>query len=141
MSGIRAKNTKPEIRIRQLLHKSGLRYQLHVCDLPGKPDIVLPRFNAVVFVHGCFWHGHRCHLFRWPSSRREFWRNKIIRNRRTDARAVRALALAGWRVAVIWECALKGRSRIPDEIITRRLTTWLRNSSPKMEITGKSRQQ
>ena len=85
MAGIRARNTKPEILIRSLLHASGCRFRLHVDALPGKPDIVLPKYKAVVLVHGCFWHGHGCRFFRWPATRPEFWRTKIERNRANAA--------------------------------------------------------
>ena len=80
MSGIRGKNTRPELLIRKGLHARGFRFRLHDKRLPGKPDLVLPKYSAVIFVHGCFWHGHDCHLFKWPQSRREFWRKKITRN-------------------------------------------------------------
>ncbi|MFP4906044.1 very short patch repair endonuclease [Paraburkholderia sp. BR14261] len=112
MSGIRGRNTKPEKLIRSLLHRRGFRFRLNVRELPGRPDIVLPRRRAVVFVHGCFWHGHNCALFKWPRTRPEFWREKIARNRLNDAKALAALAAQGWRVAVIWECACRwARSR------------------------------
>ena len=107
MSGIRGRNTKPEILIRSLLHRQGFRFRLHVRDMPGKPDIVLPRYRAVVFVHGCFWHGHSCPLFKLPGTRPDFWREKIERNQNNDNRAKRELLADGWRVGVIWECALR----------------------------------
>ena len=104
MSGIRGRNTKPEILIRSLLHRQGFRFRLHVRDMPGKPDIVLPRYRAVVFVHGCFWHGHNCPLFKLPGTRPDFWSEKIERNQNNDNRAKAALLADGWRVGVIWEC-------------------------------------
>lgn len=124
MSGIRGRNTKPEILIRSLLHRHGFRFRLDVRELPGRPDIVLPRYRAAVFVHGCFWHGHDCALFKWPATRPEFWRDKIARNRANDAKAIAALAAQGWRVAVIWECALRGASRDPQAVVDR-LAAWL----------------
>ncbi len=133
MSGIRGKNTKPELLIRKALHARGFRYRLH-CDLPGKPDICLPKHRAVIFVHGCFWHGHDCHLFKWPSTRPEFWRDKIERNRAVDAAAERALAEAGWRVAVVWECALKGRTRWPIAKVVEACQGWLLSSVGRLEI-------
>ena len=133
MSGIRGKNTKPELLIRKALHARGFRYRLH-CDLPGKPDICLPKHRAVIFVHGCFWHGHDCHLFKWPSTRPEFWRAKIERNRAVDAAAERALADAGWRMAVVWECALKGRNRKPLEDVISACAVWLTSNRPRLEI-------
>ena len=132
MSGIRGRNTKPEILVRSLLHRRGLRFRLDVRDLPGRPDIVLPRYRAVIFVHGCFWHGHDCHLFKWPQTRPEFWRDKIGRNRATDARAQAALLEGGWRVATVWECALRGANRDIDGVV-QRLIDWLHGTAPLHE--------
>lgn len=128
MSGIRGRNTKPEVLIRSLLHRRGFRFRLDVRELPGRPDIVLPRYRAVVLVHGCFWHGHNCPLFKWPSTRPEFWRAKIGRNRTNDAKALAALAALGWRVAVIWECALRGASQDPEAVVER-LAAWLQDGT------------
>ncbi len=124
MSGIRARNTQPERLIRSLLHRRGFRFRLDVRELPGRPDIVLPRYRAVVFVHGCFWHGHDCAFFKWPKTRPEFWREKINRNRTNDARALAALAAQGWRIAVVWECALRGEASDPEASVER-LAAWL----------------
>lgn len=135
MSGIRGKNTKPELLIRKALHARGFRYRLH-CDLPGKPDICLPKHQAVIFVHGCFWHGHECHLFKWPATRPEFWRAKIGRNREVDRAAEVRLACDGWRVAVVWECSLKGRARLPLELVTDECEAWLTGSAPAFELSG-----
>ncbi|MDR1279980.1 MAG: very short patch repair endonuclease [Opitutaceae bacterium] len=138
MSGIRGENTKPEIRIRQLLHRDGFRFRLHGRDLPGRPDIVLPRYRAVVFVHGCFWHGHQenCHLFKLPGTRRAFWTAKIVGNRRHDKEALAALVARGWRVATIWECALKGRTRLLETTVAAHLAVWLRGDAPLLTIEG-----
>lgn len=136
MSGIRGSHTKPEIHIRKLLHRAGFRFRLHVRSLPGKPDIVLPRFRAVIFVHGCFWHGHDCHLFRLPTTRPGFWRTKIARNKEVDVAAVSGLRDAGWRIAVVWECALKGRTRLPEPAIVEQLTEWLKTSSSALVVAG-----
>lgn len=137
MSNIRGKNTKPELLIRRALHGAGFRYRLHDRRLPGKPDLVLPKYNAVVLVNGCFWHGHDCHLFRWPSSRQDWWHTKIGRTVETDRRNTEALTQQGWRIAVIWECALKGRTRLSFDETISTLTDWLRNqSSPGLEICG-----
>ena len=97
MAGIRGKNTKPEMIIRRGLHARGFRYLLHDKRLPGKPDLVLPKHRAVIFVNGCFWHGHDCPLFKWPKTRKGFWRTKIARNRENDESAVIALRRSGWR--------------------------------------------
>src|SRR5690606_20475601 len=106
MSGIRGKDTKPEWLVRRALHARGLRYRLHAREIAGRPDLGLPRHRAVVFVHGCFWHGHDCRYFRLPATRPEFWKDKISRNRSNDARSRASLLAAGWRVGVVWECAL-----------------------------------
>ena len=135
MSGIRGKNTKPELMIRKALHARGFRYRLH-CDLPGKPDICLPKHRAVVFVHGCFWHGHDCHLFKWPKTRPEFWRTKIGRNREVDRVAEAELLAGGWRVAAVWECALKGRERLDFEAVIDRLSTWLSDGERELDVHG-----
>ena len=117
MSRIRGKDTGPEMAVRRLLHRAGYRYRLHRCDLPGRPDMVLPRHRAAVFVHGCFWHGHGCSLFRVPATRTEFWTAKIDANRRRDEAAVAALFDAGWRSLWVWECALRGRGRRSPEVL------------------------
>lgn len=135
MSGIRGKNTRPELMIRKALHARGFRYRLH-CKLPGKPDLCLPKYRAVIFVHGCFWHGHDCHLFKWPSTRPEFWREKIARNRAVDAAAVEKLLAEGWRVMTVWECALKGRTRLPLDEVIARCANWLLSDQPELTIRG-----
>lgn len=136
MSGIRGKNTKPELLVRKGLHRLGFRYRLHVKSLPGKPDLVFPRFRAVIFVHGCFWHGHDCHLFKWPQTRREFWKAKIERNSAVDRAATLALRDKGWRDGVIWECAIKGRHRLPFETVIQRSIDWLESAEPSIDIRG-----
>lgn len=135
MSGIRGKNTKPELMIRKALHARGFRYRIHCKDLPGNPDLCLPKHRAVIFVHGCFWHGHGCHLFKWPRTREEFWRAKIERNQEVDARSMAALANAGWRVATVWECSLKGRDEVPDELVLE-LDVWLRGDAESLEMAA-----
>jgi DNA mismatch endonuclease (patch repair protein) len=137
MAGIRGTNTKPELILRKGLHAQGFRFRLHDRALPGKPDIVFPRYRAVIFAHGCFWHGHDCHLFKWPSTRPEFWQQKIGRNREVDARSEAALADAGWRRAIVWECALKGRTKLPLEEVIARCAEWLRSDEPVLEIRGR----
>ena len=105
MSRIKGKNTKPEMLVRKFLHKNGFRYRLHVKDLPGKPDIVLPKYKTVIFVHGCFWHGHEgCAKATLPTTRREWWEAKINGNIRNDDNAITALKAAGWNVIVVWQC-------------------------------------
>jgi len=104
MAGIRAKNTKPEVAVRQALHRSGYRFRLHCKNMPCKPDIVLPRHKTVIFVHGCFWHGHQCSKFRWPKTRESFWRQKILGNVARDIECIANLEKMGWKVKVVWEC-------------------------------------
>ena len=108
MSMIKGKNTKPEMLVRQFLHANGYRYKLHDKNLPGKPDIVLPKYKTVIFVHGCFWHGHKnCKYFVIPKTRTEWWLNKINGNIANDEKAAKALKKEGWRIITIWECGLK----------------------------------
>lgn len=136
MAGIRGKNTKPELTLRRGLHAAGFRFRLHDRTLPGNPDIVFPKYRAVLFAHGCFWHGHDCHLFKWPSSRPDFWRAKIQRNREVDALASADLQAAGWRQGTVWECALKGKARLPIETVLAECATWLQSDIPFFEIRG-----
>lgn len=136
MSGIRGKNTRPELLIRKGLHARGFRFRLHDKRLPGKPDLVLPKYSAVIFVHGCFWHGHDCHLFKWPQSRRDFWRTKITRNKAKDAESYASLKKEGWYILTIWECALKGRTRRPLDQVLDTATDWLMYSTRDRQIRG-----
>jgi DNA mismatch endonuclease (patch repair protein) len=131
MSRIRGKNTGPEIQIRKLLWRSGLRFRLQGSGLPGRPDIVLRRWRAVVFVHGCFWHHHdNCPLFRMPATRTDFWEAKLARNRQRDLETIKNLRKTDWRVAVVWECALKHN---PDETGAA-LISWIRSESTGTEL-------
>ena len=136
MSGIRGKDTKPELMIRKALHARGYRYRLHSPAVPGKPDLFLRRYRAAIFVHGCFWHGHDCHLFKLPSTRTEFWQRKIDRNRARDAEVEAALCEQGWRRLVIWECALKGKTRLEFGGLMNRLCDWLAAGGENGEIAG-----
>ncbi|QTE35734.1 DNA mismatch endonuclease Vsr [Mucilaginibacter gossypii] len=111
MSRIKSKDTKPELLVRKFLHKNGFRYRLHVKDMPGKPDIVLPKYKTVIFIHGCFWHGHEgCRYFVVPKTRTEWWLNKIKGNTSNDIKAETALIANGWKIIKIWECELKKAS-------------------------------
>jgi DNA mismatch endonuclease, patch repair protein len=125
MAGIKGKNTRPEMLVRRGLHAMGFRYRLHDKRLPGKPDLVFPKYRAAIFVHGCFWHGHDCPAFKWPKTREPFWREKISANQKRDKQQIADLVRAGWNVSVVWECAL--RSKRPDELATllRLLATWM----------------
>lgn len=110
MSRIRGKDTKIELEVRRGLHALGFRYRLGGAGLPGRPDIVLPKYRTVVFVHGCFWHQHHCHLFRLPKTRTEFWKAKVDANRTRDLQNENRLAELGWHIETIWECWLRGKS-------------------------------
>lgn len=136
MSGIRGKNTRPELLIRQGLHRLGFRYRLHYPDLPGKPDMVFPKYRAIILINGCFWHQHDCHLFKWPSTRKDFWRKKIGANRARDERNLKAYEREGWKVLVIWECAIKGKTRRPLEEIINTTANWLQFDQSDAEIEG-----
>ncbi|MFN8307858.1 MAG: DNA mismatch endonuclease Vsr [Ferruginibacter sp.] len=125
MSRIRAKDTKPEMLVRKFLHANGFRYKLHDKTLPGKPDIVLPKYRTVIFVHGCFWHGHsNCKYFKVPKTRTRWWMDKINRNKANDEKAVKELRKQRWRVVILWECGLKGKntgktlSKLPGKILS-----------------------
>ncbi len=133
MSGIRGRDTKIELRVRKSLHALGFRYRLGGRNLPGRPDIVLSKHKALVFVHGCFWHGHDCSLFRHPKTRAGFWLQKIHANRERDRRNIAELERNGWRPFVVWECSLRGVPaqqvaqlliRLADAIQTARNAEW-----------------
>ncbi|WP_129127079.1 very short patch repair endonuclease [Geomonas oryzae] len=117
MSRIRGGNTKPEITVRKLLHGMGFRFRLHVKTLPGKPDIVLPRYRKVILVHGCFWHGHQdCPRSKRPATNAEFWNDKITANMERDRRNKSALEDAGWQVLELWTCELKDTERLSERL-------------------------
>lgn len=132
MAGIGSRDTRPELVLRRALHAMGFRYRLHVKGLVGRPDIVLPKWRAAVFVHGCYWHRHEgCRFTTTPSTRPDFWRAKFVANVERDRRTVQALMALGWRVAIIWECAL----RKPGDagITAEALATWLTGSDGCLE--------
>lgn len=137
MSGIQGTNTKPEITIRKALFAKGYRYLLHYKKLPGKPDLVLPKYNAVVFVHGCFWHRHDCHLFKWPSTRKEFWEEKINGNATRDGKQIQGILDQNWRVLIIWECAIKGKEKRELSEIISMTEAFLGDRTRYLEIKGK----
>jgi DNA mismatch endonuclease (patch repair protein) len=128
MSRIRGANTKLEVLVRKALHARGFRYRLGGAGLPGRPDIVLPRYRTAVFVHGCFWHGHNCPLYRLPKTRPEFWLSKIEGNRERDKRVSDQLTSAGWRVIEVWECALRGSSPAMQAVVFDQLVVDIRSS-------------
>lgn len=130
MAGIRGANTKPELRLRSALHRQGFRFRIHDTRLAGRPDLVLPRHNAVIFVHGCFWHRHEgCRWCTTPASNIDFWRTKFAANVERDLRHQKALRDAGWRVAIAWECALDH----DHSGTVAELAQWLRSAEPAWE--------
>lgn len=136
MSGIRSTNTKPELLIRQALFALGYRYRKHTKDLPGKPDLTLHHYRAVVFINGCFWHGHDCHLFKMPSTRKDFWEKKIRTNRNRDRMVLDAYSKIEWRAAYIWECAIRGKGSIGLEKTVLLLDQWLHGFNKFVDIRG-----
>jgi DNA mismatch endonuclease, patch repair protein len=141
MAGIRNKNTKPEIIIRKLLHRAGFRFRLHGKFLRGKPDIVLAKHRTLIFVHGCFWHGHTgCPIFRLPKSRTEFWAKKIGSNRQRDSEVRMELVQQGWKIVYVWECAVKGSTKLREtELLAVLAATISQGSLPFVEIRAQAR--
>lgn len=139
MARIKSKNTKPELLIRSLLHKKGFRFRIHANKLPGRPDIIFPKFKAIIFINGCFWHGHKnCPLFRLPKTRVEFWENKIHRNQKNDEKNIKTLLNSNWRVAIVWECSIRGKNKDPAYVINK-LTDWITSSNTFLEISGNAK--
>lgn len=134
MAGIRSKNTKPELAIRKGLHRKGLRFRLHASMLPGCPDIVFPKYKVALFVHGCFWHGHKCKYFKVPQTRTEFWLEKIGCNKERDSVAFAALDVLGWRIGVVWECALRGQGADQISLLFENVSEWIISGSGNMEV-------
>lgn len=133
MSSVRSSETKPEQILRSALHKAGFRFRKNVKDLPGKPDVVLPKYNAVIFVHGCFWHGHEgCKKAKLPATRTEFWEIKIEGNIKRDQQSILLLKEQGWRIAVIWECVIKNKQVLSET--TEQLIAWLKSDDQFLEI-------
>lgn len=137
MAKVKGKNTTPEMLVRKALFAAGFRFRLHRKDLPGCPDIVLPRHRVVVFVHGCFWHAHQgCPRSKLPGTRQEFWRDKQTRNAARDAASVQSLHDQGWRVLVVWECALRRRQGVVE--MAAAFSTWLESGAPTGEIDART---
>ncbi|MBS0505262.1 MAG: DNA mismatch endonuclease Vsr [Proteobacteria bacterium] len=134
MAGIRGRDTKIEVSVRKALHSRGFRYRTDVRGLPGRPDIVLPRWHAVVQVRGCFWHAHDCGLCRIPATRREFWQEKLEGNAKRDRRNDAALLDAGWRVATVWECGIRGKGPVALTDVADALAHWIRGGSRSIEL-------
>jgi DNA mismatch endonuclease (patch repair protein) len=135
MASVGQKNTGVELMLRRTVHKAGFRYRLHDRSLPGSPDLVLPRYRAVIFVHGCYWHSHGCHRSTIPKSRRKFWALKFTANRSRDKRNNRKLRDAGWRVLTVWECSLRGRSAKEPAVIGAAVGRWLKSKKRTGEIS------
>lgn len=135
MSAIKGENTTPELFIRKELFARGYRYRLNDKRLPGKPDLVLKKYRAVIFVHGCFWHQHSCPLFKWPSTRAEWWKEKLEGNRLRDQRQLSELQGLGWRTLVVWECALKGKLRLQPEGLFEQIEGWLLSDTSHSEVS------
>lgn len=136
MAAIKGRDTKPEMIVRRGLHRKGFRFRLHDRRLPGKPDLVLARHHAAIFVHGCFWHGHDCPFFRWPKFRPEFWRTKIGRNIERDREVQEAIRTAGWRVLTVWECAFRGKTAEARDAALDHAAAWITGSDATGEIRG-----
>ena len=139
MSKIKSKGTKPEMAIRKILHHRGYRYRANYNKLPGRPDIVLPKYRALILVNGCYWHAHSCNLFKIPKTNRTFWLKKFTENVARDEENIVDLISLGWRVAVIWECALRKNSAYPNaEKVVRSIENWLQSEERELEITEKT---
>jgi DNA mismatch endonuclease (patch repair protein) len=136
MSRIAGKNTKPELTVRRGLFAKGFRFRLHSAKLPGKPDLVFPKYRAVVFVNGCFWHSHNCRFFRQPGTNAAFWNNKLKQNADNDARAIAALKSSGWRVLTIWECALRGANDRTLAELLGNIAEWLASDDDSGSFCG-----
>ena len=136
MSGIRGKNTQLELLLRKGLFARGFRYLTHDRRLPGTPDLVFPQHHAVVIINGCFWHGHGCHLFKWPKSNSNFWRSKIAGDKRNDKNHKLMLNSAGWRTLTIWECAIKGPAKWSLTDLFEKTSAWINSSRKVGEVAG-----
>ncbi len=137
MAAIRSANTRPELMVRKLLHGAGYRYRLHRKDLPGKPDLTLTKWTALIEVQGCFFHAHDCHLVRKPPSENaEFWEKKLGGNAERDQRNAEAAAAQGWRRLVVWQCAITGKTRLDRGVLLSRISEWLSGTDNSGEIRG-----
>ena len=136
MSGIRSHNTRIEIIVRKRLFSLGFRYRINDRRLPGKPDMVFPKYRAVIFTHGCFWHGHDCKYFRLPSTNRDFWQDKIARNKKRDEEVAAVLHENGWRMEIVWECSLRQKQTAEVDGIADILARWLQYGTEDLELHG-----
>ncbi|MCK5604079.1 DNA mismatch endonuclease Vsr [Candidatus Pacearchaeota archaeon] len=142
MSKVKGVDTKPELVIRKALFAKGFRYRLHVKDLPGKPDLVLPKYKAVIFINGCFWHYHDCSLFKMPETRKDWWKQKLVRNRERDFKNIEQLMENGWRVLIVWECSFRKTKKIDYNKIADiegKIIDWVKNDKKNFkEIRGQN---
>jgi DNA mismatch endonuclease (patch repair protein) len=135
MSGIRGRDTRPEMAVRRALFSAGLRYRLHRRDLPGAPDVALGGRKVAIFVHGCFWHRHKgCRYAKLPATRPEFWKAKLEGNAERDERSIEALKAMGWRVLIVWECAIRDKEKL--STLPTVLSDWIRSDAPLGEVAG-----
>lgn len=134
MSRVGQKDTGAELKLRKALHRLGYRYRLHDRTLPGSPDLVFPKYKSAIFVHGCYWHRHGCHMSTMPKSREKFWGEKFEANVARDKRDVEELRAAGWRVLVVWECCLRGKRKLSIEVVSQKTIDWLSSSQTIGEI-------
>lgn len=137
MSSIKSKNTKPEMIIRKGLFRRGYRYRLYDKKIPGTPDVIFPRFQALIFVHGCFWHGHGCKLYRMPKNNVLYWESKILRNQQRDSEILQRLLSLNWRVMLIWECAIVGKYSYSPDTLFSQIEKWLHSSNNYQILEGR----
>lgn len=136
MSAVKGKDTKPEVMLRKALFNKGFRYSLHTKLIEGKPDIYLKKYNAVIFFHGCFWHGHNCKGGALPKTRHEFWKDKIEANKCRDLKVATSLRDKGYRILTIWGCALKGKGKGRCDSVINKTTEWLHSNDCISEISN-----
>lgn len=134
MRAIATRDTAIEKRLAGLLQEQGMAFHVQDATLPGRPDFVVDEYRCVIFTHGCFWHHHDCHLFKVPATRTEFWLNKIGKNVERDRRDILRLRELGWRVLIVWECALRGRLKLSDAALAERLEEWICGGGPTAQI-------
>lgn len=134
MRAIATRDTAIEKRLAGLLQEQGMAFHVQDATLPGRPDFVVDEYRCVIFTHGCFWHHHDCHLFKVPATRTEFWLNKIGKNVERDRRDMLRLRELGWRVLIVWECALRGRLKLRDAALAERLEEWICGGGPTAQI-------
>ncbi|MER0342489.1 very short patch repair endonuclease [Vibrio vulnificus] len=136
MKAIRSRDTYPELVVRRMLHRNGYRYSVAPERITGKPDIWMKKWNAAIFINGCFWHVHDCAKFRWPKSNAEFWKQKLLANKDRDKRTTQELLREGRRVLIIWECAIKGKNRLNEYTLILLISVWLQSKTRQAEINS-----